>query len=105
MSEHMCVHTHHTSLCSCQVILCVMSEELCFHQVGSAARSTVLSSTGGKSLKDNIVNVFGSRLADGLVPVSAETAHGTRIVGWVVLSRFQFAFLVLPEDFRNICIQ
>ncbi len=50
-------------------------------KVGSAARSTVLSSTGGKCLKDNIVNVFGSRLAEGLVALHAETASGTKLVG------------------------
>ena len=50
-------------------------------QVGTAARSTVLSSAGGKSLKDNIVNVFGSRLADGLTPVTAEAESGCSLVG------------------------
>ena len=50
-------------------------------QVGTAARSTVLSSTGGNSMRDNIVNVFGARLADGLVPVHAETAGGSKLEG------------------------
>ena len=54
---------------------------LCTCKVGSAARSTVLSSTGGKCLKDNIVNVFGSRLAEGLVALHAETASGTKLAG------------------------
>lgn len=53
----------------------------CVCQVGSAARSIVLSSAGGKSLKDNIVNVFGSRLAEGLSALIAETASGTKLVG------------------------
>ncbi len=60
----------------------VVNQSSCMFQVGTAARSTVLSSTGGKSLKDNVVNVFGSRLADGLVPLSAETASGTKTVGY-----------------------
>ena len=50
-------------------------------QVGTAARSTVLSSTGGNSMRDNIVNVFGARLADGLVPLHAETAGGSKLEG------------------------
>ena len=50
-------------------------------QVGTAARSTVLSSAGGKSLKDNIVNVFGSRLADGLTPLTAAAESGCSLVG------------------------
>ncbi len=54
---------------------------LCLCKVGSAARSTVLSSTGGKCLKDNVVNVFGSRLAEGLVALHAETASGTKLAG------------------------
>ncbi|DBA95699.1 hypothetical protein WJX82_003265 [Trebouxia sp. C0006] len=56
---------------------------ICTNQVGSAARSTVLSSTGGKCLKDNVVNVFGSRLAEGLVALHAETASGTKLAGFV----------------------
>lgn len=50
-------------------------------QVGTAARSTVLSSTGGNSMRDNIVNVFGARLADGLVPLQAETTGGSKLEG------------------------
>ena len=50
-------------------------------QVGSAARSTVLSSTGGASLRDNIVNIFGARLAEGLIPVTAQTPSGTTLEG------------------------
>ncbi|KAL0023381.1 hypothetical protein WJX79_000253 [Trebouxia sp. C0005] len=56
---------------------------ICTNQVGTAARSTVLSSTGGKCLKDNIVNVFGSRLAEGLIALHAETASGTKLAGFV----------------------
>lgn len=50
-------------------------------QVGTAARSTVLSSTGGNSMRDNIVNVFGARLADGLVPLHAGTTGGSKLEG------------------------
>ena len=50
-------------------------------QVGSAARSTVLSSTGGATLRDNIVNIFGARLAEGLIPVSAQTLGVTKLEG------------------------
>ncbi|KAL3143766.1 hypothetical protein ABBQ32_003597 [Trebouxia sp. C0010 RCD-2024] len=56
---------------------------ICTNQVGTAARSTVLSSTGGKTMRDNIVNVFGSKLADGLVPVDAETPGGSKLEGFV----------------------
>lgn len=50
-------------------------------QVGTAARSTVLSSTGGNSMRDNIVNVFGARLADGLMPLHAESPGGSKLEG------------------------
>ena len=66
---------------ACIVALAVQLHKKACTQVGTAARSTVLSSTGGKSLKDNIVNVFGSRLADGLVPVNAETPCGSKLEG------------------------
>lgn len=32
-------------------------------------------------MRDNIVNVFGSKLADGLVPVDAETPGGSKLEG------------------------
>ena len=58
-------------------------------QVGSAARSTVLSSSGGTSVKDNIVNVFGARLAQGLAPLTAETPSGTKLTGYAPLHLLQ----------------
>lgn len=33
-------------------------------------------------MRDNIVNVFGARLADGLVPLHAETAGGSKLEGY-----------------------
>ena len=32
-------------------------------------------------MRDNIVNVFGSKLADGLVPLAAETPGGSKLEG------------------------
>ena len=72
--------------------------------MGTAARSTVLSSTGGKSIRDNIVNVFGSRLADGLVQLSAGTAGGSQLEGYrhtQQLTRNLFDMAKLTEDFRG----
>lgn len=32
-------------------------------------------------MRDNIMNVFGSKLADGLVPLRAEIAGGNKLEG------------------------
>jgi len=50
-------------------------------QVGRGARSTVVSTQGAASVRDNIVTVFGSRVADGLEPLGAEGPSGARIAG------------------------
>jgi len=49
--------------------------------VGRGARSTVVSTQGAASVRDNIVTVFGSRVADGLEPLGAEGPSGARIAG------------------------
>jgi hypothetical protein len=50
-------------------------------QVGRGARSTVVSTQGAASVRDNIVTVFGSRVADGLEALGAEGPSGARIAG------------------------
>ena len=41
------------------------------YQVGSSARSTVISTQNGQTVRDNIVTVFGARAADGLEALEA----------------------------------
>ena len=50
-------------------------------QVGTGARSTVLSSQGGTSLWANVVTVFGSKAAHSLQEFSAAPADGINIEG------------------------
>ena len=41
------------------------------YQVGSSARSTVISTQNVQTVRDNIVTVFGARAADGLEALQA----------------------------------
>lgn len=53
----------------------------CPSQVGGGARSTVVSTQGAASVRDNIVTVFGARTAEGLQVLSAPAGAGARFEG------------------------
>lgn len=50
-------------------------------QVGRSARTTVVATQGSPTLRDNIVTVFGSRVADGLEQLTVEGPSGASISG------------------------
>ena len=50
-------------------------------QVGTGARTTVVSSQGGHSVYDNMVTVLGSRAAEAMQPLEASTPSGACISG------------------------
>ena len=52
-------------------------------QVGRSARTTVVATQGSATLRDNIVTVFGSRVADGLEQLTVEGPSGASISGHV----------------------
>ncbi|KAK9825372.1 hypothetical protein WJX81_005933 [Elliptochloris bilobata] len=56
---------------------------ICTNHVGRAARTTVVSTQGSPTLRENIVTVFGSRVADGLEPLIVEGPSGATISGYV----------------------
>lgn len=50
-------------------------------QVGRSARTTVVATQGSPTLRDNIVTVFGSRVADGLEQLRVDGPSGASISG------------------------
>ena len=50
----------------CKAGSCRFTIEAVAWQVGRSARTTVVATQGASTLRDNIVTVFGSRVADGL---------------------------------------
>ena len=50
-------------------------------QVGTGARTKVISTQGLASMRDNIVTIFGSRTFEALTPVSVEADDGLAIHG------------------------
>ena len=55
-------------------------------QVGSSARTTVLSSQGLATLRDNIVAVFGTRVASAMEPIDICITPDARLTGCEVAS-------------------
>lgn len=62
---------------------------VCTNQAGSAPRAAVLSTAAGRTLRDNIMAVFGSKLMDALQAMDVE-GEGVRIQGWVLWCFFFF---------------
>ncbi|PSC67581.1 DNA mismatch repair PMS1 isoform X3 [Micractinium conductrix] len=59
---------------------------VCTNQVGSGARTTVVNTQCGVSVRDNILTVFGSKAAEGVEPLQVEVEEGgvpITIAGWV----------------------
>ena len=50
-------------------------------QVGTGSRTTAVSSQGQGSVRDNIVTVLGSRVAEGLQPLSLSLPSGASVSG------------------------
>ena len=50
-------------------------------QVGNAGRSTVVSTQGASTLRDNLVMVFGARTTDGLEALEADGPNGAKLSG------------------------
>ncbi len=57
----------------------------CTNQVANGPRATVLSTQAGRSMRENIVAVFGSRLIDALQAMRVEGGGGMVIEGYVCL--------------------
>jgi hypothetical protein len=55
----------------------------CLHvwQVGTGARTKVISTQGLASMRDNIITIFGSRTFEALQQLDGETADGIAIEG------------------------
>lgn len=51
------------------------------NQAGSSPRGVVLSTQAGRTLRDNIASVFGSRLMDALQVMDVQGPSGLRIHG------------------------
>lgn len=54
---------------------------VCTNQAGSGPRGVVLTTQAGRTLRDNIAAVFGSRLVDALQAMDVQGASGLRIHG------------------------
>ena len=50
-------------------------------QVGTGARTKVISTQGLASMRDNIVTIFGSRTFEALTPVNVDASDGLAIHG------------------------
>ncbi|PRW39172.1 mismatch repair endonuclease PMS2 [Chlorella sorokiniana] len=67
-------------------LICTGVRLVCTNQVGNGARTTVVSTQGGRSIRDNILAVFGGKAVEGMESLEVQVdADGTAvtIAGWV----------------------
>ncbi|KAI7836307.1 hypothetical protein COHA_009815 [Chlorella ohadii] len=67
-------------------LICTGVRLVCTNQVGNGARTTVVTTQGGRSIRDNILAVFGGKAAEGMEPLEVQVdADGTPVTisGWV----------------------
>ena len=65
-------------------------------QVGTGARTKVISTQGLASMRDNIVTIFGSRTFEALTPLDGNIADGLTIQGCVLRSKLITMHAFLP---------
>lgn len=49
---------------------------ICTNQVGAGARTTVVNTQGGRSVRDNILALFGGKATEGVEPLQVRAAAG-----------------------------
>lgn len=54
-----------------------------FLQIGTGTRMKALATQGGKSMRDNIANVFGPRAVEALTPMDASLGGIAKATGCV----------------------
>ena len=70
-------------------------------QVGTGARTKVISTQGLASMRDNIITIFGSRTFEALTQLDGETADGIAIEGCL---GFAEALLCVVQPFRALTV-
>jgi DNA mismatch repair protein PMS2 len=68
-------------LCQAYALTSTDVRLICTNQSGSADRSTVIQTQGGRSLKDNIVTVFGTKFAASLEPLEVSISNTHIVTG------------------------